>query len=213
MTISEADALIIVDVQIDFCPGGALAVPDGNAVVPVINAVSSGFRLVVGTQDWHPTGHVSFASSHAGTAPGETVDLADGSKQVVWPDHCVQGSSGAGFHPDLDMRPIHYIVRKGFRTDLDSYSGFFENDRTTSTGLRSLLDGLGIRRVFVTGLATDYCVNFTAMDAVSCGFETVVIQDACRGIDLPAGSLEEKTRGMKAAGIGFIRSGELTGNA
>ncbi|TVQ21638.1 MAG: bifunctional nicotinamidase/pyrazinamidase [Spirochaetaceae bacterium] len=200
-------ALLIIDVQNDFCPGGALAVEDGDAVVAVANAVAPGFGRVVATRDWHPAGHVSFASRH-GRQIGSTASI-DGVEQVMWPDHCVQGTRGAEFHPDLDVRPIDLIVHKGTRANLDSYSAFFENDHRTPTGLEPYLKGLGIGEVFVCGLATDYCVYFTVMDAVKAGFTTRVIADAVRGVDLPDGNVERTIREMKSAGVAFIDSAEI----
>ncbi len=176
------EALLVIDVQRDFVPGGALAVPDGDAVVPVINRLRERFPHAVATQDWHPAGHASFASSHAGKDPFQTVELAYG-QQTLWPDHCVQGSVGAEFHPALDMRRVEMITRKGFRREIDSYSGFRENDRQTSTGLHGYLRERGITRVFLAGLARDYCVQFTAEDALELGYEVVVVEDACRAID------------------------------
>ena len=200
-------ALLIIDVQNDFCPGGALAVAGGDAVVPVINAVAPRFGRVIATRDWHPAGHVSFASRH-GHDVGSTASI-DGIDQMMWPDHCVQGTRGAEFHPDLDIRPIDLIVHKGTSVDLDSYSGFFENDHSTPTGLEPYLKGLGIREVFVCGLATDYCVYFTAMDAVKTGFTTRVIADAVRGVDQPDGNIERTIGDMKSAGVEFIDSATI----
>ncbi|MBB3998266.1 bifunctional nicotinamidase/pyrazinamidase [Aureimonas pseudogalii] len=195
---SPSDALIVVDVQNDFCPGGALAVAGGDAVVPVVNALAARFANVVLTQDWHPAGHVSFAETH-GRAPFETVELAYGT-QVLWPTHCVQGSSGAEFHPGLCVPHAQAIVRKGFNAAVDSYSGFREADRTTPTGLRGYLGDRGIRRVFVCGLAMDFCVAWTAFDARDAGLEVVVVEDACRGIDLD-GSMARSFGEMAERGI------------
>jgi nicotinamidase-related amidase len=195
----ERDALIVIDVQNDFCPGGALAVPGGDQVVAPINRAIPRFSRVVLTQDWHPDAHRSFASSHAGRKPFETVDFPYG-PQTLWPDHCVQGSAGAQFHPDLDTRSATLIVRKGFRPDIDSYSAMFENDRATSTGLAGWLRELGIERVFLCGLATDFCVRYTAIDARRLGFRVVLIRDACRAIDL-GGSLDHALAEMTEAGV------------
>lgn len=197
-------ALIVVDVQNDFCPGGALAVPGGDEIVPVINALAPRFETVVLTQDWHPAGHASFASSHAGRQPFETAELAYGA-QVLWPDHCVQGTIGAEFHPGLRIPRAQMIVRKGYRSFVDSYSGFLEADRATPTGLGGYLRERGIQRVFVVGLATDFCVAWTALDARRFGFEATVIEDGCRGIDTPAvpgGSMAKAWADMAAAGVG-----------
>lgn len=190
--------LIVIDVQNDFCPGGALAVPEGDAVVAPINAMMEDFDAVVLTQDWHPAGHSSFASSHAGKAPFEMIDMAYG-PQVLWPDHCVQGSPGAAFHPAL-RTDGDLILRKGFRTAIDSYSGFFENDRSTPTGLEGYLRSRGITRLTLAGLATDFCVQYSALDAARLGFAVDVRMQACRAIDLD-GSLAAAIAAMKAAGI------------
>ena len=170
------DVLILNDVQNDFCPGGALAVPDGDAVVPIINRLAGRFAHVLMTQDWHPPGHASFASSHAGRQPFETIELAYG-PQTLWPDHCVQGSPGAAFHDGLDVPKAELIVRKGFDPAIDSYSAFYENDQTTATGLSGYLRSRGFGRVFLAGLATDFCVAFSALDAAREGFEVAVIAD------------------------------------
>jgi len=191
--------LIVVDVQNDFIPGGALAVPRGDEVVPVINRIAARFENVVLTQDWHPQGHASFASSHPGRKPFETITLAYG-PQVLWPDHCVQGTSGAAFHEDLAVTHAQLIVRKGHHRDIDSYSAFLEADRRTPTGLAGYLRERGFARLYVCGLATDFCVAWTALDARAAGFETTVIEDACRAIDLE-GSLEKAWREMAAAGV------------
>ncbi len=203
----ERDVLLAVDVQNDFCPEGALGVPEGDAVVPVINRIQPGFAHVVLTQDWHPAGHQSFASTHPGHQPFETVEVAYG-PQTLWPDHCVQGTPGAAFHPDLDTDKAEMIVRKGTRAAIDSYSAFYENDRTTATGLAGYLRERGVTRVFICGLATDYCVHFTALDAAREGFEAVVIEDASRGIDLD-GSLAAAKQAMAGAGIALIASAAL----
>ena len=192
-------ALIVIDVQNDFCPGGALAVAEGDSVVPRINAMMAEAGTVVLTQDWHPAGHGSFASSHEGKAPMETITLPYG-EQVLWPDHCVQGSTGATFHPGLRTDPADLILRKGTNPAIDSYSAFFENDRSTPTGLDGWLRTRGITTVTLAGLATDFCVQFSALDAARLGFETEVALDACRGIDLN-GSMEEALTAMRAAGV------------
>jgi nicotinamidase/pyrazinamidase len=207
LTPGAGDVLVIVDVQNDFCPGGALAVPGGDAVVPVINRISPAFAQVVLAQDWHPPGHQSFASSHPGRQPFETIEAAYG-PQTLWPDHCVQGTPGAAFHADLETVRAEMIIRKGYRAEIDSYSAFFENDRKTATGLRGYLHERGLGRVFLCGLATDYCVTFSAIDAAKDGFEVVVIEDACRGIDLD-GSLATAREAMTQAGVRFIDSSAL----
>lgn len=205
--VGERDVLLVVDVQNDFCPGGALAVPDGDAVVPVINRLAGRFAHVVLTQDWHPAGHQSFASSHPGKQPFETITLAYG-EQVLWPDHCVQGSAGAAFHAGLDIRHAELVLRKGYHRDIDSYSAFFDNDRTTPTGLTAYLRERGFERVFVTGLALDFCVRYTAEDARRMGFATVVVGDACRAIDM-AGSLAAAQTSFADLGIASVDAAAL----
>lgn len=193
------EALLVIDVQTDFCPGGALAVPDGDAIVPGINALMAGFPVVILTQDWHPAGHSSFASQHPGKAPMEMTEMPYG-PQVLWPDHCVQGSPGAGFHPDLTVDRADLILRKGFNPAIDSYSAFFENDRTTPTGLEGYLRTRGIDRLTLVGLATDFCVNYSAVDAARLGFATTVRTDLCRAIDF-GGSLATARTAMQDAGV------------
>lgn len=203
----DTAALLVIDVQNDFCPGGALAVPEGDQVVPVINRLAGAFRDVLLTQDWHPSGHNSFASSHPGRQPFETVELDYGA-QVLWPDHCVQGSAGAAFHPALDLPQAELVIRKGFRREIDSYSAFYENDHKTPTGLSGYLRSRGLSRLFLAGLATDFCVHFSAVDAAREGFAVTVIEDACRAIDLD-GSLEAAQRAMREAGVAMVRSEAL----
>ena len=198
------EALLVVDVQNDFCTGGALAVPGGEAVVPGINRLWDRHACKVLTQDWHPPGHASFASSHAGKQPFDTGRL-DYGEQVLWPDHCVQGTSGAAFHPELRTDGADLVLRKGFRPGIDSYSAFFENDRTTPTGLAGYLRERGVERVVLTGLATDFCVGFSALDALASGFETVVLEDLCRGLDME-GSLARMLDDIRSRG-GRIGSG------
>jgi nicotinamidase/pyrazinamidase len=195
----DDDVLLIIDVQSDFCPGGALAVADGDAVVPVINRITERFNHVVLTQDWHPAGHSSFAASHPGSAPFETISMPYG-QQTLWPDHCVQGSAGAAFHPQLATERAELVIRKGFRPEIDSYSAFYENDRRTPTGLGGYLRERGLRRIFLAGLATDYCVYYSAMDARRLGFDAVLVEAGCRAIDL-AGSLDSAWAGMAATGV------------
>jgi nicotinamidase/pyrazinamidase len=180
---TDGDVLLVVDVQKDFCPGGRLAVPRGDEVVPIVNRMAARFTNVVLTQDWHPPGHLSFASSHPGTQPYQTIEVAYGS-QVLWPDHCVQGTPGAEFRDDLHIPHAALVVRKGFRRAIDSYSAFYENDRTTPTGLAGYLRERGLRRVFLAGLAFDFCVRYSAEDAHREGFTAIVVEDACRGIDV-----------------------------
>ncbi|MCY4482191.1 MAG: bifunctional nicotinamidase/pyrazinamidase [Spirochaetaceae bacterium] len=193
-------ALLVIDVQNDFCPGGALAVTDGDAVVAAANALMPRFDVVVATRDWHPPDHCSFASRHPGAALYETVDVG-GVAQTLWPDHCVQGSAGAALHPDLDQCGVDLILHKGARRDLDSYSAFFENDRCTTTGLAGYLRELEVGQVTLCGLATDYCVRYSALDAARLGFEVRVIGDACRGVDVPDGNIARALEQMRAAGI------------
>ncbi len=207
LTPGAGDVLVIVDVQNDFCPGGALAVPDGDSVVPVINRIAPAFAQMVLTQDWHPPGHQSFASSHPGRQPFETIEAAYG-PQTLWPDHCVQDSPGAAFHADLETVRAEMIIRKGYRAEIDSYSAFFENDHKTATGLRGYLRERGLGRAFLCGLAADYCVAYSAIDAAKDGFEAVVIEDACRAIDLD-GSLATAREAMTQAGVRFIDSSAL----
>ncbi|MBL8359786.1 MAG: bifunctional nicotinamidase/pyrazinamidase [Rubrivivax sp.] len=204
LTPGADTAMIVVDVQNDFCSGGALAVPEGEAVVPVINALAGAFGLIVITQDWHPAGHASFASSHAGRSPFETTTMPYG-PQVLWPDHCVQGTRGAALHDGLQLPTAQLIVRKGWHAGVDSYSAFVEADGRTTTGLAAWLRAHGITRIAVTGLATDFCVAYTAQDARSAGFETWVIEDACRAIDLN-GSLAAAWQAMAATGVQRIDS-------
>jgi nicotinamidase/pyrazinamidase len=201
---AERDALLAIDVQNDFCSDGALAVPGGEEIVPLINSLMPHFATVVLTQDWHPPGHLSFASSHAGQEPYAEIELPYG-RQTLWPDHCVQASRGAEFHPLLVTSTARIIVRKGMRRRVDSYSAFFENDRKTPTGLSGALREAGVGRLFLTGLATDFCVLYTATDARRLGYEVVLIQDACRGIDVQ-GSLRKALDEMAAAGVEMVRS-------
>lgn len=201
-------ALIIVDLQQDFCPGGALAVEEGDAVVAPINAVAAQFDTVVATRDWHPADHVSFASNHPGRKVQETVDL-DGVEQVLWPDHCVQGTPGAEFHPAFETGPLNLIIHKGGSPGLDSYSAFFENDRTTPTGLDGYLKGLGIEELFICGLATDYCVFFSVMDALAIGYRVNLLQDCVRGVGFPPGIIEERLAAMRDAGALLVNSSEI----
>jgi len=193
------EALVVIDVQNDFCPGGALAVADGDAVVPVINAMLPDFAVRVFTQDWHPADHASFAANHPGAEAFSTVDMPYG-PQVLWPVHCVQGTPGAQFHPGLLTDPADLILRKGFRAGIDSYSAFFENDRVTPTGLEGYLRTRGVAAITLVGLATDYCVNYSAVDAARLGFGVTVVDRACRAIDLN-GSLAEARAAMRAAGV------------
>ena len=206
--MNTGSALLIVDVQNDFCPGGSLAVPGGDTVVPVINTIINRFSTVVATQDWHPPGHVSFASSHAGNSPFDTI-RAGGVEQTLWPDHCVRGTEGARLHPGLDARNVGLILRKGARADMDSYSAFFENDRATSTGLSFYLKGLEIRTVYVCGLALDVCVYYTVMDGLGLGFRMVLVEDGCRGIDVPEGNVDTRINAMRDGGALIRTSRDL----
>ena len=204
----DSDALLVIDVQNDFCPGGALAVARGDEVVPAINRLGQVFAHVVMTQDWHPRGHRSFASAHPGRRPFETIRVAYG-EQTLWPDHCVQGTPGAEFHKGLELTGCELILRKGFRAQIDSYSAFYENDRKTATGLAGYLRERGLERLFVVGLATDYCVRYSALDARRAGFDTIFVEDACRAIDLQ-GSLAAAMRAMLEAGIKVARADEVS---
>lgn len=207
IAIDDKSVLLVIDVQNCFLPGGSLAVKDGDQVVPIINRIAKGFANVVMTQDWHTAGHVSFASSHPGKKPFEVIDLSYG-KQVLWPDHCVQGTEGAALSKDLSIPQAELILRKGFHKDVDSYSAFTEADGKTSTGLAKYLEARGLRRVFVAGLATDFCVAWSALDARKAGFETYVVEDACRGIDTQ-GSLAKAWADMDKAGVKRIQSSDL----
>ena len=203
----DTSALLVIDVQNCFLPGGSLAVKDGEQVIPVINRIAKGFANVVMTQDWHTAGHISFASSHDGKKPFETVDLAYG-KQVLWPDHCVQGTDSALLSKDLSIPQAGLVIRKGFHKDVDSYSAFTEADGKTTTGLAAYLKARNLERLFVAGLATDFCVAWTALDARKAGFETYVVEDACRGIDTQ-GSLAKAWSDMDKAGVKRIQSGDI----
>ena len=201
-SINPDDALVIIDVQNDFCPGGNLTVPNGDAVVPIINRLATCFSHVVLTQDWHPRGHRSFASVHPGKRPFDTIEL-DYGNQVLWPDHCIQGTAGADFHEDLHVPHAELILRKGFRTAVDSYSALFENDHKTPTGLGGYLRERGFRRLFLAGLAFDFCVRYSAEDARREGFDLVVIEDACRGIDAN-GSVAATRESFAANGVACV---------
>ncbi|MFJ4373169.1 bifunctional nicotinamidase/pyrazinamidase [Pseudomonas japonica] len=204
-------ALLVIDIQNDFTPGGALEVPRGDEIVPLVNQIAQGFRNVVQAQDWHPAGHISFASSHPGKEPYDVIELPYG-PQVLWPDHCIQGSHGAQFHPELDIPHTQLIVRKGGNPAVDSYSAFYEADQQTTTGLAGYLREKAIRTVYVVGLALDFCVAWTALHACQEGFVTYVVLDACRAIDND-GSLERAMADMSAAGVIFIESRQLLARA
>jgi nicotinamidase/pyrazinamidase len=209
MEINSHDVLLIIDVQNDFCPGGALAVADGDAVIDVIHRIAPSFEHIILTQDWHPAGHSSFASAHPGKQPFEQIELSYGA-QTLWPDHCIQGSKGAEFHPALHVPRAELILRKGYRQQIDSYSAFFENDRVTPTGLAGYLEERNLSRVFLAGLAYDYCVGYSALDARRLGLQAVVIRDACRAIDLE-GSVAKMEAEFDQAGVMLIESAELSG--
>ncbi|MCL2443933.1 MAG: bifunctional nicotinamidase/pyrazinamidase [Treponema sp.] len=204
--------LLIVDVQNDFCPGGALAVNDGDVVVSPLNALSNALAKkggrITATQDWHGAGHISFASTH-GKNPGDVIDTSFVKGQVLWPDHCVQGTKGADFHAGLDLNPVSIIIRKGFRPELDSYSAFFENDSCTATGLEGCIKQTNIETVIIGGLATDYCVLYSAMDCRKLGFNTILASDAVKGVNYPEGSVEKAIDTMKSNGINFLSSQEI----
>jgi nicotinamidase/pyrazinamidase len=201
-------ALIIVDVQNDFCPGGALAVPEGDEIIPVINKISAKFKKVVATQDWHPEGHMSFAVNHPGNKVYDVIEYK-GIEQVLWPNHCVQGTPGAEFHPDLDTENVDLILRKGNNPEIDSYSAFQENDKKTLTGLEGYLKTLNVRQTYFCGLALDYCVFYSAMDSKRLGFETYVIIDATMGIDSPEENIDKALREMKESNIKIIKSSDI----
>jgi nicotinamidase/pyrazinamidase len=207
MVITARDVLIVIDVQNDFCPGGALAVPGGDAAIDVVQQVAAKFEHIILTQDWHPANHTSFASAHAGKHPFETIELDYGT-QTLWPDHCVQGSKGAEFHPNLHLTQAELILRKGFRPQIDSYSAFFENDRATPTGLAGYLDDRGLTRVFLAGLAYDFCVGYSALDARRLGLPAVILRDACRAIDLN-GSVARIESDFDLAGVMVAASTEV----
>jgi nicotinamidase/pyrazinamidase len=207
VSLDRTSVLLVIDVQNCFLPGGSLAVKDGDKVVPVINGIAKKFADVVMTQDWHTPGHISFASSHGGKKPFETTDVKYG-KQVLWPDHCVQGTDGAALSKDLSIPNAELILRKGFNNDVDSYSAFTEADGKTTTGLAAYLKARKLQRVFIAGLATDFCVAWSALDARKAGFDVYVIEDACRGIDTQ-GSLAKAWADMNKAGVKRIQSGDL----
>jgi nicotinamidase/pyrazinamidase len=207
MHITPQSVLLVIDVQNDFCPGGALAVSGGDQVIAPILQIAPRFDHIVLTQDWHSANHTSFASAHPGKQPFESIDMPYG-PQTLWPDHCVQQTTGAEFHPALHLPRAELILRKGFRPQIDSYSAFFENDRTTPTGLAGYLRERGLTRVFLCGLAYDYCVGYSALDARRLGFDAVILQDACRAIDLN-GSVARIETEFAAADVALMRSGEL----
>ncbi len=208
VNVLATDALLVIDVQNCFLPGGSLAVNDGQAVIPVINALAKQFKNIVLTQDWHTADHVSFESQHPGKKPFDMIGLPYG-RQVLWPDHCVQGTEGAALHKDLDIPQAQLVIRKGFRTPVDSYSAFLEADRKTETGLRGYLKTRGIKRLFIAGLATDFCVAWTALDARKYGFDIYVVEDACRGIDAN-GSLAAAWLSMQKVGVKRTRSAQIS---
>ncbi len=203
--MADKNVLLVIDVQNDFCPGGNLAVPDGDKVVPIINSISDKFYRVVATQDWHPANHLSFAKNHSGKKEYNVIDV-NGVEQVLWPEHCVQGSKGAQFHPDLNTDRFNLILRKGTNPNIDSYSAFMENDKKTVTGLGGYLKKLDIKEVYLCGLATDYCVFYSAIDAVTLGFKTYLIIDACRGVDFPQGSVQKALNTMGKKGVKIVNA-------
>lgn len=207
MQIPSHDVLLVIDVQNDFCPAGALAVADGDAVIEPIHRAAQHFQHIILTQDWHPPDHHSFASAHLGKKPFEQIELGYG-VQTLWPDHCVQGTLGADFHPALQLTRAELILRKGFRPGIDSYSAFFENDHTTTTGLAGYLRERGITRIFLAGLAYDYCVGYSALDARRLGLPAIVLRDACRAIDMK-GSVAEIEREFESAGVELMNTADL----
>ncbi|CAB1402434.1 Nicotinamidase (EC 3.5.1.19) [Pseudomonas fluorescens] len=207
MPDSSRAALLVIDVQNDFIPGGQLPVPEGDQIVPLINRLARQFSQVIIAQDWHPPGHASFASRHPGKQPFDSIQLPYG-EQTLWPEHCVQGTAGAGLHPDLDLPRAQLIIRKGYNPEIDSYSAFLEADRRTTTGLSGYLKERGVDTVYMVGLALDFCVMFSALDARAAGFSAYVVLDACRAIDMN-GSLQSAMERMQSAGVGLIQSAEL----
>jgi nicotinamidase/pyrazinamidase len=205
--LTDRDVLLVVDIQNDFCPDGALAVPRGDEVVPIVNRLARAFDHVVLTQDWHPAGHQSFASSHPGRKPYDVIEVAYG-PQILWPDHCIQGSVGAAFRIDLDIPHAQLVIRKGYRREIDSYSAFYENDRTTPTGLAGYLRERGIERVFLAGLAFDFCVRYSAEDARGHGFAVIVVEDACRGIDVD-GSVAATRKSLAERGVSIAMADDI----
>lgn len=201
-------AFLVIDIQNDFCPGGALAVKDGDKIVPVVNRIMGKFNVVVATQDWHPRTQVSFASNHKGKNAYDEISV-NGIMQTLWPDHCIGGTHGADFHKDLITDRINLIIRKGTDPKIDSYSAFLENDKKTETGLHGYLKVLNVSEVYICGLATDYCVYYTAMDSIKYSFHTFIILDACKGIDIPEGSINKSINNMKDNGITIKNSNEL----
>jgi nicotinamidase/pyrazinamidase len=199
------NALILVDVQNDFVPGGALPVSEGGQIVPIVNRLQAQFDLVVATQDWHPANHGSFAANHPGKKPGEVIDL-DGMRQILWPVHCVQNSAGAAFVPALNMKQVAEVFQKGTDAQIDSYSGFFDNGHRKATGLADFLKARKVTDVFIAGLATDYCVKFTALDAVGLGFKTHLVKEACRGVDLMPGDVAKAVLEMREAGVESVEA-------
>jgi nicotinamidase/pyrazinamidase len=210
VTPGQTDVLLVVDVQNDFCPGGRLAVPAGDEIVPLVNRLAGHFPHVLLTQDWHPRGHQSFASSHPGKQPYETVDVPYGA-QILWPDHCVQGTEGAAFHPGLDIPKAELVLRKGYRREIDSYSAFYENDRKTPTGLAGYLRERGLRHVFLAGLAFDFCVFYSAEDGHREGFDVTVIEDACRAIDVQGSAAATRKR-LAELSIPLISAAAILGS-
>ena len=202
------NALVVVDLQTDFCPGGALAVPEGDRVIPLVNRIQSRFDLVVATQDWHPPDHLSFAANHPGRSPGEVIEL-NGLEQVLWPVHCVQGTPGAAFHPGWDPSRVRRVFQKGTDREIDSYSALFDNAHRRATGLGDFLKDRGVGELYLAGLATDYCVKFSALDAVALGFSTAVVLDACRGVELRPGDVDRAVAEMQAAGVKMVAGHSL----
>ncbi len=202
------DALLVVDIQNDFLPGGALAVPEGDQVIPIVNRLMECFTLVLATQDWHPANHGSFAANHPNRQPGEVIDL-NGIMQVLWPVHCVQGSYGAAFSTQFRTERLREVFRKGIDPGIDSYSGFFDNGRKRSTGLVEYLRGRSVDELFICGLATDYCVKFSALDSIDCGIRTRVIEDACRGVNLQPGDSAAAIAEIRNAGVSIVESADI----
>ena len=206
--MKKKTALLMVDLQNDFCEGGSLAVPGGNAIIPLANQLQAYFDLIIATQDWHPNDHMSFATNHSGYVIGDEI-IVDNMTQVLWPNHCVQDSQGANFHPDLNIKNVHKIFHKGIDKKIDSYSAFFDNKHLRSTGLGDYLREQSVEEIYIMGLATDFCVKYSSLDAAHLGFQVFVIEDACRGVEISPGDVDKAFKEMQSAGIRLIHSNDI----